>query len=274
MANLYYYRGRQKEKSSKWNTVKQALPFVWLILFGLFSFFAPFLIDSISFFKAKAVNVYGDQNIPPKVVANAIGAYKRNWLFMNASGIKDKLEKATGNAIDSVAVKKDFKGILDNDVVVDVYIKERKPIAVVVNQNKSYLMDDKGDLFDKKYFNTKGLTIIYTPDIEKTQKEVKLWLKPIANYLKQFKDKNIFITNSGIFVDIKDINGELILPLSNKYDKRQLLERLNIILNYGPSYLANKILDLRYNKFITIREKENKQQPSNPTKTTTTPNNL
>jgi cell division protein FtsQ len=274
MANLYYHRGKQKGKSSKWNTFKQVLPFVWLILFGLFSFFAPFLIDSISFFKAKAVNVYGDQNIPPKVVADAIGAYKRNWLFMNASGIKDKLEKATGNAVASVAIKKDLKGILNNDVVVDVYIKERKPIAVVVNQNKSYLMDDKGNLFDKKYFNTKGLTIIYTPDIEKTQKEVKLWLKPIANYLKQFKDKNIFITNSGIFVDIKDINGEIILPLSNKYDKKQLLERLNIILNYGPSYLANKIVDLRYNKFITIREKENNQKSLNPTKTTATPNNL
>ncbi len=266
MANLYYYRGRQREKSSKWNTVKQVLPFVWLILFGLFSFFAPFLIDSISFFKAKAVNVYGDQNIPPKVVADAIGAYKRNWLFMNASGIKEKLEKATGNAVASVAIKKDFKGLLNDDVVVDVYIKERKPIAVVVNQNKSYLMDDKGDLFDKKYFNTKGLTIIYTPDIEKTQKEVKLWLKPVSSYLKQFKDKNIFITNSGIFVDIKDINGELILPLSNKYDKKQLMERLNIILSRGPNYIANKIIDLRYNKFITIRENTDKNQSENQNK--------
>ncbi len=260
MANLYYYRGKRKEKVSKWSLVKQSLPFVWLMLFGLFSFFAPFLIDSISFFKAKAVNVYGDQSIPPKVVADAIGAYKRNWLFMNASGIKDKLEKLTGNAVASVAVSKDFKGIFDNGVVVDVYIKERKPIAVVVNQNKSYLMDDKGDLFDKKYFNTKGLTIIYTPDIEKTQEEVKLWLKPISEYLKHFKNKNIFITNSGIFVDIKDINGELILPLSNKYDKKQLLERLNIILSQGPNYIANKIIDLRYNKFITIRENINQDQ--------------
>ncbi len=267
MANLYYYRGKQKEKNSKWNILKQSLPFIWLLLFGLFSFFAPFLIDSISFFKAKAVNVYGDQTIPPQVVAEAIGAYKRNWLFMNASGIKDKLEKLTGNAVASVAVRKDLKGILNNDVVVDVYIKERKPIAVVVNQNKSYLMDDKGNLFDKKYFNTKNLTIIYTPDIEKTQEEVKLWLKPLSEYLKQFKNKDIFITNSGIFVDIKDINGELILPISSDYDKKQLLERLNLILSRGSNYIANKIIDLRYDKFITIRDNINQNDAQNNNQT-------
>ena len=253
MANMYYYRGR-KEKPSKWTLVKQALPFVWLLMFGLFCFFAPFLIDSISFFKAKAVNVYGDQTIPSNIVAQIVGTYKRNWLFINASGIKDKLEKATGNAVASVAVKKDLSGILNQSVVVDVYIKERKPIAVVVNQNKSYLMDDKGNIFDKKYFNTKGLTIIYTPDITKTQEEVKLWLKPISDYLNQFKDKDIFFTNSGIFVDIKDINGELILPLTSNYDKKQLLQRLNVVLDNGTNFLANKIVDLRYNKFITIRQ--------------------
>lgn len=108
MANMYYYRGR-KEKPSKWTLVKQSLPFVWLLMFGLFCFFAPFLIDSISFFKAKAVNVYGDQTIPSNIVAQIVGTYKRNWLFINASGIKDKLEKATGNAVASVAVKKRFK---------------------------------------------------------------------------------------------------------------------------------------------------------------------
>ncbi len=263
MAN--YYKGKQKPKS-KWDLIKQTLPFVWLLLFGLFSFFAPFLIDSISFFRAKAINVYGDQTIPPQIISSVVGNYKRNWLFINASGIKDKLEKATGNAIESVAVRKDLKGMLDHDVIVDVYIKEREPIAVLVNKDKTYLMDDKGNIFDKTYFNTKGLAIIYTPNIEKTQKEVKLWLKPISTYLNKFKHKNIFITNSGIFIDIRDINAEIILPLANNYDKKQLLERLNIVLNYGPDYIANKIVDLRYNKFITIREntQNNNQKPNSP----------
>lgn len=252
MANLYY---KNKTKKSKWQFLKHSLPYVWLLIFGLFSFFAPFLIDSISFFKAKTVNVYGDKNIPVQVVASAVDIYKKNWLFMNASGIKDALEKSTGNAIESVAVKKYLNGIFNDNVTVDIYIKERKPIAILVNQNRSYLMDSEGNIFSKKYFNTKGLTIIYTPNIEKTQKEVKFWLKPISNYLKQFKEKNIFITNSGIFIDIKDINGEMILPLANNYDKKQLLQRLNIVLNYPDNYLKDKIVDLRYNKFITIRQK-------------------
>lgn len=258
MGNTYYTRGKKKE--SKWKLLREALPYLWLLIFGLFSFFAPFLIDSISFFKAKAVNVYGDTTIPPQVVASAVDSYKKDWLFMNASGIKSKLEKTTGNAVASVAVKKDLSGILNHNVIVDIYIKERKPVAVLVNQDKSYLMDDKGNIFSKKYFNTQGLTVIYTPNIEKTQEEVKFWLKPISNYLNQFKNKNIFITNSGIFVDIKDINGELILPLANNYDKKQLLERLNIVLSYPDNYLTNKIVDLRYSKFITIRQKPTNNQ--------------
>ncbi len=269
MANIYYIRGKKKE--SKWKILREALPYLWLLLFGLFAFFAPFLIDSISLFKAKTVNVYGDKTIPSIVVESAVDIYKKNWLFMNASGIKSALEKTTGNAVASVAVKKDLRGVFDHNVVVDIYIKERKPVAVLVNQDKSYLMDGKGNIFSKKYFNTKGLTIIYTPSIEKTQKEVKFWLNPISNYLSQFKGKNIFITNSGIFVDIKDINGELILPLANSYDKKQLLERLNIILSYPDNYLSNKIVDLRYSKFITIRQKptndqsqQNSQNPQNP----------
>lgn len=269
MANIYYLKSKKK-KQSKWTLLKQALPYIWLLLFGLFSFFAPFLIDSISFFKAKTINVYGDKTIPPQVVASAIGIYKKNWLFMNASGIKEALEKATGNGVASVAVEKDLKGVFNHDVVVNIYIKERKPIAVLVNQDKSYLIDDEGNIFSKKYFNTKGLTIIYTPSIKDTQKEVKFWLKPLSNYLSQFKDKNIFITNSGIFVDIKDINGEIILPLADKYDKKQLLERLNLVLSYPDNYLKNKIVDLRYSKFITVRQKTDDQNtiPNQPQKDT------
>lgn len=245
---------RPKRKDGKLTFLRNAFPFIFIVFVGLTGFFMPYFIDSIPFFKAKKIVIYGNQNIPLNLIAKGIDVYKGNWLFMSESGIKKSLEDMTGNAVASVVLKKHFS---KNGVDVDIFIKERKPIAVLVDGNKTYLIDKDGDIFEKTFFNTNGLMVIYTYNLDKFQKDFKMWIKPIYFYLDKYSKKDIFITDSGIVVSLNDINAELILPFTGSYTENELEKRISFIASYPSSYLANKIIDLRYDKFIVVKNKGN-----------------
>jgi len=131
---------------SKWLVVFEGvLSVVWLVAMGLAGFFLPGFLAAVPIFEIKEVYVYGLRSVPADAVS--LGVYqasKGSWLFLDEKRLLAKVNELANNSVEDVKVERAFS--LDG-VRVNVYVKEREPIAYVVHDGRVMLMDGNGEIF-------------------------------------------------------------------------------------------------------------------------------
>jgi cell division protein FtsQ len=130
----------------KWVEVFEGvLMAVRLVAMGLAGFFLPGFLTTFPVFEIKGVYVYRLRSVPAN--AFSLGVYqvsKNNWLFLDSERLLEKVNELTGNSVEDVKVERVFS--LDG-VRVNVYVKERVPVAYVAYEGQEMLLDGKGELF-------------------------------------------------------------------------------------------------------------------------------
>jgi cell division protein FtsQ len=130
----------------KWVKVFEGvLSVVWLVAMGLAGFFLPGFLTAFPVFEIKGVYVYGLRSVPADALSLGVSQVsKNNWLFLDSKSLLEKVNELTGNSVEDVKVERVFS--LDG-VRVNVYVKERVPLAYVVYEGQEMLLDGKGELF-------------------------------------------------------------------------------------------------------------------------------
>lgn len=129
----------------------------------------------------KNFNVKGNKFLRTDELVSNISKYKnKNILFINADKLKDSL-------LNEEIYIKDIKinKIYPNEL--EIIIKERKPLAKIVNDNKTIVFDNKGYILEKEKNNIKAKVpllkgvgysfsknrIVFTPSFEKLVQELE-----------------------------------------------------------------------------------------------------
>jgi Cell division septal protein len=133
-------------EKSKWVVVFEGvLSVVWVVAMGLAGFFLPGFLTAVPVFKIKEVYVYGLRSVPEDVFSSGVyQVSKNNGLFLDSKKLLEKVNKLTNNSLEAIEAERLFS--LDG-VRVNVYVKERTPIAYVVYDGEVWMMDERGELF-------------------------------------------------------------------------------------------------------------------------------
>lgn len=127
---------KTKRKRINQNKVTVTLSFLFMLTVG------SCILLSSSIFKVKQIDVKGNKECTKQEIINDLGFCLDKNIFRNKTGdIKDKLME--NSYIDKVEITRK----LPDKLIVN--IKERKPIALLRNNGKNCLIDDKGNFLKK-----------------------------------------------------------------------------------------------------------------------------
>uniref|UniRef100_A0A7C5WZ62 Uncharacterized protein n=1 Tax=Thermocrinis ruber TaxID=75906 RepID=A0A7C5WZ62_9AQUI len=131
---------------SRWAVVFEVvLSVVWLVAMGLSGFFFPGFLTSLPVFKIKEIQIYGTNSVSPSTISSSVyQVSKSNWLFLDSKRLLEKVNELTNNSLEAVRVERDFSL---GGARVNVYVKERVPIAYVMYDGGMLMMDGKGEFF-------------------------------------------------------------------------------------------------------------------------------
>lgn len=136
----------------------------WLFLISIASFFFPYIIDSLPFFKIKTLEIEGLHHIPSHIVSTTIIERSKNnviFLYTQKHSIIKKLNDLSGDAIKELQIRTTFS--LDGSNV-KILVNERKVFLSVVIEGKIYFFDEEGYKFNSKYYQT-SYPIVYTDNL-------------------------------------------------------------------------------------------------------------
>jgi cell division protein FtsQ len=217
----------KKEGKRRWVAVLEiTLALVWLIAMALAGFFFPGFLTSLPTFRIKEIHIYGANSIPPYVISLSVyQVSKNNWLFLDSKRLLAKANELTNNSLESVKIER--KPSLDG-ARVNVYVKERVPIAYVVHDNALMMIDTQGELFYNPAIENK-LPTIYTFSFE----YVKKHYADLNNLVESIKDiglsiNEVYVTDRNTIIYIS--GGRMVLPPLSQISPL-VLDRMKKIYN-------------------------------------------
>jgi hypothetical protein len=199
----------KKEGKRRWVAVLEiTLALVWLIAMALAGFFFPGFLTSIPAFRIKEIHIYGANSISPSVISLSVyQVSKNNWLFLNSKRLLAKANELTNNSLESVKIERipSFDGAR-----VNVYVKERIPIAYVVHDNSLMMIDKQGELFYNPAIEKK-LPTIYTFSFDYVKK-YHTNLNNLVEYIKDvgFSINEVYVTDRNTIIYVS--GGRMVLP--------------------------------------------------------------
>lgn len=199
------------------------LAFVWISSMALGGFFMPVLIDTLPYFKIKAIQVEGNVAIPTYVFSKAVGELKNNWLFVSEKRLLTVLNALTGNSVEEVKIDRYFQ---TEGVILKIRVKERKPFLTVIEDKKILFFDDKGVPFLSQYYAPQK------PYIYANQNLIKNYfsaLKKLVDICKSSQVNSIYLTDMNTLIYTTNGSKILLPPLQQIDDVA--LKRFESIYN-------------------------------------------
>jgi cell division protein FtsQ len=217
----------KKEGKRRWVAVLEiTLALVWLIAMALVGFFFPGFLTSLPTFRIKEIHIYGANSIPPSAISSSVyQVSKNNWLFLDSKRLLAKANELTNNSLESVKIERIPS--LDG-ARVNVYVKERVPIAYVVHDNKLIMIDKQGELFYNPAMESK-LPIIYTLSFD----YIKKYHTNLNNLVESIKDmgfsiNEVYVTDRNTIIYAS--GGRMVLPPLSQISPL-VLDRMKKIYN-------------------------------------------
>jgi cell division protein FtsQ len=214
-----------KSTGSKYTGISYVLAIVWISSMALGGFFLPVFVDTLPYFKIKAIQVEGNTTIPTYVFSQAVGELKNNWLFINEGRLLDVLNTLTGNSVEDVRIDRVFH---KEGVFLKLHIKERKPFLTVFEGEKTVFFDDKGVPFFSKYLPGKK-PYIYTHSVKLVKDNFSVLKNLVEVCENHLPLRDIYLSDVSTFVYTTD-NTKILLPPLEQIDQDSL-KRLERIYN-------------------------------------------
>jgi cell division septal protein FtsQ len=231
---------------SKWVIVFEGVVWVvWLVAMGLAGFFLPGFLTSLPVFEIKEVHVYGLRGVPANAVV--LGVYhvsRGSWLFLTEKRLLTKINELTDNSVESVKVKRVFS--LDG-VRVNLYVKEREPIAYVVHEGKVLMLDKNGELFYNSEIGGNFPTI-YTFSLD----YIKTHYTNLISLIRTVGEINeVYVAKDKTTIYTSD--GKVVIPPLSKLSP-VVLERVRRV--YGIIEKKRMEISMPSESIVIVKEKE------------------
>ncbi|MGB9873916.1 MAG: cell division protein FtsQ/DivIB [Hydrogenobacter sp.] len=198
---------------------------IWISSMALAGFFLPVFVDTLPYFKVKAIEVEGNTTIPTYVFSQAVGELKNNWLFITENTLLEKLNYLTDNSVEDVKVDRVFQ---KDGVILRLHVKDRTPFLMVFDGEKKVFFDDKGVPFFSKYIPEKK-PYIYTHSVKLVKDNFPM-LKKLLEVCKSYLPvKDIYLSDVNTLVYTTN-NIKVLLPPLEQMDYTAL-KRLERIYN-------------------------------------------
>ncbi len=263
-----------KRKFSRKYKIKRKEPFYkkktfFLCLILIFLFFLGYFLLFSSFFQIREIKISGAEKIKEENIKNFLKLKtKKEILFWKTNSVflikfKDLQKEILENfpKIESVSLKVDFPNVLE------VLIKERKGVALFFQENKFFLIDKSGIIFEK--INNENFPQFFVIEKDKKEKvnlgnEVieKEIMEKILEIEKELRSLNLEIEKVKIKskerVNIKTKKGfEIYFSLKEKISDQ--IFYLDVVLKekIPEEKLANlEYIDLRFGNRIYFKYKD------------------
>lgn len=240
---------REKKLLSSWvNGVK--FFFFFLVMAGLTAISVYFSAQAMEgmlhskIFSLNRVSVVGNERIP----LSEIEARVRSLLSPGTSIFDVDLERLRREIegidwIKHVIVRRSFPDVLE------IRIKEHKPVAVLKRPQGSYLVDENGEVFKKvnegEGYSYPAVVGIYEPDV---LKRIKTFIVGYSDIMKSRVTQIVF-ESDGVLVE--DENGRKIkLERIDDYGKLKILKKVEEKLM--DRVKDSRFMDLRFDKRIIV----------------------
>ncbi len=224
---------------------------VWIAFVIFIALFLSLFPARFPFFKIKQITVEGNETVDFKVIESVLQELTLNVERVNEENVMKYLNARTGNRIRSVKIRKKYT--LEG-IEVNIAIEERKPVARVSLGKSILLVDEDGEVFKPaKNENIKDLPIILTYDVS--------LLKYFGKLYKELKLRNITWKLVKITADRTEVITDKYILIFPKIDEitESAYNRLNLVYNF-----QGKVVDLRFERFILVREKGRNENGSEP----------
>lgn len=179
---------------------------VWLVLCALLGYYAPTLPVVKDYISIKEVTVEGTDKLSEDDIKNLVKS--ESWFFISENKLKEKLKRYS--FIKTIKLDKPVFG------VVRIYITEKKPHSLVRAGDKTYLMDEDGNLIQNlSYYKDEmsNLKLITVDEEDKDQKVLKK-IRKIEDDLKELNLKE-FIIHKSVITAITEDDKIIILSKEN-----------------------------------------------------------
>jgi len=179
-------------------------------------------------FVLKEIKVYGNAKVSKEEVLRLLDLKGGEILYrLDLDELRERLKKH--HLIEDTILRRQLPSTLE------VQIKERSPLAILVQNNKGYLIDRNGVILSEANPND----ILYYPYVfieDEKNKDVFLkfleWLKQNKKYLPVYENlQKIFLTKDKIVLNTKS-NITIFLPLTTTNDLFTLYSYLDRIMTY------------------------------------------
>lgn len=189
--------------------MRTALVVIWLVLCGLFGYYAPTLPIIKEYISIKEVRVEGTDKFSEEDIKNLVKS--ESWIFISEDRLMDKVKKYS--FVESIRLDKPAFG------VITIHVKERKPYGLVRTGDKIYLMDENGYLIENPSFYKEELANLklITVDEENLNSETLKKIKKIDSSLSGVNFKECMVHKS-IITAITEDDKIIILSKENMDD--------------------------------------------------------
>ncbi len=179
-------------------------------------------------FVLKEIKVYGNAKVSKEEVLRMLDLKGGEILYrLDLTQLRERLKKH--HLIEDAMLRRQLPSTLE------VQIKERSPLAILVQNNKGYLIDRNGVILSEANPND----ILYYPYViieEEKNKDVFFnflaWLKQNKKYLPVYENlQKILLTKDKIILTTKS-HITIFLPLTTTYELFTLYSYLDRIMTY------------------------------------------
>lgn len=196
---------------------------VFLIFLSIF-----YLLFFTDLFLLREIKVIGNNKISKEEIINLTALKGGERLYrISLSEIREKLLQHP--RIEEVFVVRHLPSILE------IKIKEKEPLAILVKENKGFLISKKGDIISgivpEDYFFYPVLEI-KNEEFKKSFLNFLAWLKNNKSYLPVYESFSKIILEEDNIIFITKNNVKIYFPLITEKDWQFLYKNLDRIITY------------------------------------------
>ncbi len=223
------------------------LGLLWIASMAVLGYTLPFFLDNINFFKAKKIEVYKSRYINDKKIEEVLAQFNWNWLFLKESTVKKLLNESLGGIVKDVSIDRD---ITKEGIVLKIKVYEKEPVAIIKENNKIYLVDEKGNILPYRYINGK-YPVIFTNNIDNLREKFVFFYE---NILSRSNIRETYVSDNKIILYLTNPNVKLLLPPLEALNSAVIERYYSVINIIMSSNLENVSVDLRFKKFASLKK--------------------
>ncbi len=215
--------------------------FFWVSLVAFASFFIPSFLTYLPFFKLKEIKVDGNTYIDFSLIKPVVEDLSYNILKLNEDDIEKALNDRLGNSVERVILKKSYTS---EGLVLELRIKERKPVARLKTGSGYVFVDRKGEIFvPPRGFEKIKVPLVVSDSPERLKENFGRIYRYILSSAMPIKK----VVLKGDRTIVEGVSKRVILPPAENISDK-VFSRLNLIYNF-----PQENVDLRYSRFILVR---------------------